>query len=509
MNLAIARIEKSPIGAGAIGVWLIGLSFLVLAGYLLAHGQTRTLIALMCLGGLLMAWTLDRVVGILATFSFLLFLGDVRRIIDMIAPSYGGLDLLLLVGPIFAVYLAVPLLLQLKVDDTLSKAVLALMAIMLIEIFNPRQGGIAVGLGGAMFYVIPILWFWIARNYATDDMMFLLFYRVFLPIGLLDGLLGVAQAYVGFFPWEKAWALRLGSQYTYSAGHMRSFGFSTGAAEFASTLLIASVCTMAAILAGRRVYWLLLPILMVATVLSSSRGLIVKLLFGGAMMWAVRSKEGRNWIPRLVFALVLGVGLVTYSASHAEGSGVSATSQRLSTAQIATAHVTQGLSDPEHSTAGLHWQIFIGGLVKGFTYPIGTGIGAVTLAAGKFSTGGALSGSSEVDISDVFITTGFVGGILYLYILYLVFRLAFFYIRQGPLLMTLTYIGLLSALVGSWLALGQYSTASFVWFCIGSLVRKQSLLTAGGFRSKSFKAKRTQPATMLRSETLPRRVTLP
>jgi hypothetical protein len=492
MNYAIARTGKMRVGSlKPMGIWLTGLCFLIPAGYLFVHGQMRVLIALMCFGTLLMCWILDRTMGMVATFSFLLFLGDIRRITDMIAPAYAGLDLLLVVAPVFAIYLAVPLLLRLKVDDRLSKAVLALMAIMLLEILNPRQGGIAVGVGGAMFFVVPILWFWIGRNYATDRMTFLLLYRVFLPIGILDGLLGVAQAYIGFFPWEKAWAMKLGSQYTFSAGHMRSFGFSTGASEFASTLLIASICVMAAIFAGRRAYMLLLPILLAASVLSSSRGLIVKLLFGGAMIWAVRSKGGRNWVPRLIFALVVGAGLVWYSASHAGGEDPGQPPGKSTTAQIATEHVTHGLANPleaKYSTAGVHWQIFVGGIVKGFTYPIGTGIGAITLAAGKFTTGKLSTGSSEVDISDVFTTMGFFGGFLYLYIIYMVFRMAFFYVREGALIMSLPYMGLFAALLGAWIALGQYSTAPLVWFCIGSLVRKQSSRKASAFRARSPEA---------------------
>jgi hypothetical protein len=486
MNLVNARIEKLPSGRPmALGVWLTGICFLIPAFYLFTHGQMRILIAFMFFGALLMSWVLNRTLGIVVTFAFLLILGDLRRILDMVAPAYQGLDLLLLVGPVFAIYLAVPLLMRLKLADTLSKAVLALMALMILEIFNPRQGSIVVGVGGAMFFVIPIFWFWIARNYATDRMMFLLIYRVFLPLGILGGLLGIIQTYIGFFPWEYAWVAKLGSQYELAAGHYRSFGFSTGSPEFGSTLLIASVCVMAAIFAGRRAYILLLPILVAASLLASQRGTIVKLLFATAMIWAVRNRGGLSWVPRFLFALVVGFGLTYYSASHASANDPHMPSNRVSTAEAATAHVTQGLSDPGHSTAGLHWQIFVGGLIKGFTYPIGTGIGAVTLASGKFSAGGATTGSSEIDISDVFTTMGFFGGFLYLYIIYKVFRLAFRYIRQGPLIMSLAYMGLLSALIGGWLVLGQYSIAPFVWFCIGSLVRKQSQLESAGFLAAS------------------------
>jgi len=490
MSYPATRTQTSAlIDRNDIAVWLTGACFLIPAFYLFLHDQMRIVIAIMCLGALIMSWLLTRTIGMIVVFSYLMVLGDLRRIVDELSPSFGGFDLLLIVGPVFAMYLAAPLLLRLKVDDSLSKAVLALMAMMFLEILNPTQGSILVGITGSLFYIIPILWFWIARAYATDRMMFLLFYRVFLPIGVLDGLLGIAQTYVGFFPWEKAWALKLGTQYTFSAGHMRSFGFSTGASEFASTLLIASVCVMAALFAGRRTYILLLPLLLGASLLSSSRGLIVRLLFGMAIVWAVRAKEGRLWIPRFIFAIALGCGFVMYSASSAGGDEQPASPPKNSTtAQIATAHVTRGLANPldaQSSTAGLHWQIFVGGIVKGFINPAGTGIGAVTLAAGKFSPGGAITGSSEIDISDVFTTLGFLGGLLYLYIIYVVFRTAFVYIREGNPMLSFAYVGLFAALIGSWLALGQYSTAPFVWFCIGSLSRKHSVLESAGFRTKN------------------------
>jgi hypothetical protein len=59
-------------------------------------------------------------------------------------------------------------------------------------------------------------------------------------------------------------------------------------------------------------------------------------------------------------------------------------------------------------------------------------------------------------------------------------------------------MGLFAALIGAWLALGQYSTAPFIWFCIGSLVRKQSLLQSAGFQSKSSNVKALKNVTASR-----------
>ena len=149
-NLSNTNVNRLPFAARfPVDVWLTGMVFLVPASYLFFHNQTRILVALMSLGTLILIWMRDRTMGIVATFSFLLVLGDIRRIMDMVAPTSAGLDLLLLIGPVFSVYLAVPLLFHLKLADTVSKAVLALMAIMFLEMFNPRQGSIVVGFSGA------------------------------------------------------------------------------------------------------------------------------------------------------------------------------------------------------------------------------------------------------------------------------------------------------------------------------------------------------------------------
>ncbi len=458
-----------------LGVWLTGIGFLIPAVYLFFHDQLRFLSALMILFVLILLWMRDRTLGICGAVAFLLFLGDIRRIMDEVSPAPAGLDVFLLLGPIMAMGLALPLLLRLKVSDSISRAVLALMAIMFLEIFNPRQGSLAVGVGGALFFIVPLLWFWIARHYANDRMMYTLLYKVCLPIGILDAMLGIVQTYIGFFPWEKEWAVKMGPQGMFSTGHLRAFGFSTSALEFSSTMIIAAVIIVAALFAGRRAYVLLLPILLAASIIASSRGLIVKLVFAIAVMWAIRNRGGKNWVPRFLFALIVGFGLTYYSASHAQSDDTPQPSTRRTTAQMATEHLTQGLSDPAHSTATLHWQIFYLGIWKGFTYPIGRGLGATTLAAGKFSEGESHEHSSEIDISDTFISLGFVGGFIYVFIIFQTLRAAFRYLRSGPHLLSFAYIGILSALFGSWISLGQYAIAPVVWFCIGSLAGKPDL----------------------------------
>jgi hypothetical protein len=167
--------------------------------------------------------------------------------------------------------------------------------------------------------------------------------------------------------------------------------------------------------------------------------------------------------------------------SQASGGGSSAGAN--SAAGFSTQHQVEGLAHPldqKKSTAGLHAAYFLGGFKAAFAYPIGYGLGSVNMGAkfGDGDTGGdgssdddAHVGTTEVDISDSFVSMGLPGGLLYLYIIFLVIRRAISFGRNAPKSLGLPALGLLAALAGGWMALGQYAIGPLVWFVIGALVR--------------------------------------
>jgi hypothetical protein len=117
--------------------------------------------------------------------------------------------------------------------------------------------------------------------------------------------------------------------------------------------------------------------------------------------------------------------------------------------------------------------MFVGGFVKGLSSPLGHGLGWVTMAE-KLGGGTTEAGSTEVDISDTFVSMGLIGGLLYLYIVYLVIRQALAFGRTAPKYLGLPTLGILAALGGSWIALGQYAIGPLVFFVIGTLSRHSS-----------------------------------
>ncbi len=452
---------------------------IVPAMYLLIQGQYSLLTFLVVAATFLISWPLDKTTSLMLVLLFEFLLGDLRRVVNTYA-GYPKLDPLLLAGPVFALCIAIPILLKVKVSDPLSKVVLGVTAVMTLEMVNPRQGSILVGMSGALFMLIPMCWFWIGRAYATEQIIFRLAYRVLLPLAVTAALLGIYQTYVGFLPWEQSWikhalengyvALSLGQ------GHIRSFGFSVNSAEYGTLLMLGSVCCFAALFAGRRAYALLLPLLLTAQILASMRGLLLKTLMATVMMWAVRGKDVRSWVKRLVFGGILGLGLLAYSVRHATSDDAppAAAGPAASSAGLATSHVTQGLAhplDPKYSTAGLHTLMFLGGFGHALKNPLGMGLGMVTLGAAKFGTTEG-TGTSEIDISDAFITMGFVGGPLFLMAIVIGYLEAAKYVQTGPPQLGFFIVGLLVGMLGAWMPLGQYAIGPFVWFCIGFLCRQ-------------------------------------
>jgi hypothetical protein len=450
--------------------WIITLTCLLLLVWLLVQGSLNLLALLLILATLIVASAINKPASICFTLTYLFLLGDIRRLVNMYL-GFPSLDPLLLVGPAISILLALPILLRLRLKDPISRAMLALLAVMCLEIVNPRQGPIVVGLAGAMFYIVPVLWFWIGRQYGTDKLLETVIYKVVIPIAVVAGLLGACQTFVGFLPWESAWihsSRSIALQLSIGGSFYRAFGFSVNVAEYDELLLVATTCVAAAFFSGRRLYGLLFPGFAVMLFLASSRGAIVKSLFAIAAAWALSSKGGRGWAMRLPFAIALGVGLLALVLSQISTEHNSSSSTSAMSASVE--HQTSGLEDPQHSTAGLHATIFLGGFKKGFLNPLGSGIGAVTLGS-KLGSSGDSAASSEVDISDAFVSMGVVGGLLYLYIIWNVCHQAIAFGRTAPKYLGLPALGILAALLGSWLASGQYALAPLSWFVIGVLSR--------------------------------------
>jgi hypothetical protein len=452
---------------------LLPLGFALANFWMLTHGEIRGVIAVIVAALLIAVTALSKPAGICATFLFLFLLGDFRRIVS-VALGFPRMDPLLLVAPAVAIWLFLPLIPRLRFPDALTRAVFALMIVMLFEVLNPKQGGLSVGITGGLFYIIPICWFWIGRRYGSPELVATLLYRVVLPLGFVAAVLGIFQTYFGFLPWEQAW-IDSGALNLHVGNAVRAFGFSVSPPEYARLLTFAAALLLARFFAGKRLAIVAFPLLLTAIVLESGRSVILKLIIALAVLWVLRSAHKRSFVRRfaVVFAVILALVYVGASrfASQKSSSGGSGT-------EALIAHQAGGFAHPldaKKSTAGLHAAYIGKGFLAGLKSPLGAGLGATTLGASKL--GGSQTAdednfqtATELDFSDMFVALGITGGLLYMAIAFWIGRSTLRYVRTVPRYIALGVAGALAGTFGGWLISGEYSTSALVWFLIGALL---------------------------------------
>ena len=144
------------------------------------------------------------------------------------------------------------------------------------------------------------------------------------------------------------------------------------------------------------------------------------------------------------------------------------------------AHQVGGLANPlnaKDSTLMLHLEMLGNGILAGFTHPYGYGLGATTAAAGKFAGGGVEGRSTETDFGNMFVSLGFVGGIIYLLIMLRVLWALISDWQRRRQRTSLMILAILLVTGAAWLIAGEYSTPLLLWLLIGatdSMTRKQS-----------------------------------
>lgn len=451
----------------AVNVWLLTL------------GEVRLIAVVLFVASLVVTSVLDRNLGICLVFAYLALMGDIRRVTSFFL-GFPKFDSLLLVAPLLVLWIVAPVFLHLRFTNLLSKGVAALMAIMLLEVFNPKQGGLIIGVTGSMFYLVPLLWYWIGRHFGTPRLVEQALLRFVFPLGIAASVLGIWQTSVGFLPWEQAW-IDSGLMNVGVGEAVRAFGFSVAPASYAALLVATSLVAWARFLSGRKLWLLALPLLLAAVVLASQRGATLRLVLGFAVIWGLRRIRARGFVLQIGLALVCLLAVVYLLA--AQFSGGSRFNPNAKGVQALLDHEAGGLSHPldaKHSTAGLHMRYFGAGLVNGLENPLGFGLGSTTAAASK--VGGTSNDrdssafGTELDFTDMFQALGPIGGIVYVGVVLLAFSSALRFVKTSDQYVGLMIMGILVANVGGLLISGEYFMSSLVWLLIGVTSRGDDLM---------------------------------
>ena len=448
-----------------VGLGLFSLLFMLVVTYCMIMGEPRLAITLAVSMMLVTLAVIDIRLSIIVTLCYLVFLGDLRRLLIPLI-GWTGNDPLLLIGPLFATVLFAYAWASkaLSLDTSLAKWMTGLMAIMVVQMFNPQQGGLMVGIAGAVFYLVPLFWFWIGRSYATPALIRSLFSNVLVPLALAAGVFGLYQVLVGYLPYQLEWYDISGySGLGPSVDRLKPISFFTSSTENAKFLSIAALIVWTRVLI-RKDYGRLLffGFLFLSVFLVGSRGPVVKLILVAAGLWAIMGDSVRSWTIRTAIAAVIGlIGLVAMLSQLQDVEFTDPTLQHYNQRQAE-------LLTPEETTGGLHITMMFWGIERGFANPLGRGLGSTTLAASKFGTG---RWNSEVDFSNMFISLGAFGGIVYLIVIGLTLFKALRLWTHTRSFIAMAVVGILIFSIMGWLKPGHYFVTPFLWFCIGSLDR--------------------------------------
>ena len=402
---------------------------------------------------------------ILLLVIWLLELGLVRRLIP--GGSLSGIsgDPLLMIGPavIFALFMRAVSAGAMRNRTGLASVVLGFNIIAILQAANPGQGSLMSGLGGLLFLLVPMLAFWVGRSLMTEQLFRQIRWTVAI-LGFLNACYGISQQFSGFQSWDAKWVQTQGyTALNVGNGVVRAFGSSSSAQEYAVTLAIGIVAWISLISEVRpaiRIFMLAPVVPMVlALYWESQRSALLLAIFGLGLMIGTRFKMRARWVA---VAGVLAVFMLVFGA-RAIGSGGPA--QAGDAASTLSNHQIAGLADPTGSKSSYnsHMNRTVKGITQGFTNPLGSGTGSVTLAGSKYST---VSKGTEMDPGNMAIAFGLPGVILYALGLILASQKVYRRGIEGHHAAVFA-TGVLGAALFQWFNGDLYGVCSLIWLSLG------------------------------------------
>jgi hypothetical protein len=420
--------------------------------------------------------------GILVTIGWLTVIGLTRRLVTtfqadprddpLLLAGVGAVGALLVIawrrGALFHVPTAPWGKLRLS---PLAICVLAWSAVALIEVVNPAQGSLRTGIGGLLFWLVPVLWFWVGRAVIDRRRVghALLLTSALATIAAVYGLL---QAQVGFPFWDEDWIANRGYDALNVNGPdtLRSFGFSPSAGEYALLLSAGVVLLLLQIprcwrhLRGaKRAVLLLVAAAAAATcsialALSTVRTALVLTIVALALCFAAARRWGfyRAALVGLV-ALVALVGLANLVPTD------NLATQGLGVRVFKT---VRGLAHPfaDNETLKPHISLTRRGLESAWHRPLGYGTGAATLSGDRDPDSPY---GSENDLANAAIAFGVAGAVLVLGTLVLGLRSGWRLLRTEHGWVEIGAFAVLIVSLRFWWNGAYYGAAPLVWLLLG------------------------------------------
>ena len=193
-------------------------------------------------------------IGVVTMIVYLVFLGWIRR---SLIPSTGYIsnDPITLVSAFIGILYFLRMVLTKKLPryTYLSKIIYIVVILMFIEVFNPFQKSIAVGIGGIIFRLTPLFWYYIGFDKSNRSILRTIFVLV-VALGLIEFSEGYRQI-SKLSEVERFWTLiNIGATQAINKDIYRSFGTFLSFSEYVLFLGMSSSLCWVAFLQKKYIY---------------------------------------------------------------------------------------------------------------------------------------------------------------------------------------------------------------------------------------------------------------
>ncbi|MGH9929026.1 MAG: O-antigen ligase family protein [Pyrinomonadaceae bacterium] len=418
--------------------------------------------------------------GLFAMMLFEPLRGFLRRAQYLFLP-YSATDPIHIVTPLVTM-LALAMLLQRRKLRVFRATPLAAMVsilglIYILEIFNPLQGGVAVGLSGALFMLVPVAWFYFGQDLKPAFMDTAL--RLMVVLGILTSLYGLYQLAYGFPSFEQYWIDNTEFYNSIQVGTVkRALATYSSAEEWGRYIEIGALVAFGfgacAHVLLRRAGWLACGgALTLMLLLTGQRTAIFGLILGVFVLLMLGAQSWRGAVGRLLLAAGPVVLVAVFAQAPTNDDMLSHGDDTMGTVLSHTARGTLRPAQEDSLQERLkNWTFLFTEVIP--YRPLGIGIGGTSVGAWMFNKDLDLPPIDSYFISTI-LTCGIPAALLFMWILLRATRMswrAFRLAQPGSvearvwrIAATLMPVLILNSLFGNTFTL--YSVAPVAWMLIG------------------------------------------
>src|SRR5712691_1952835 len=395
-----------------------------------------TILAIVSGGQTLRAWLLGALVwvmalpllvsleaGLVAMMLFEPVRGLVRRA-QYLLVDYTSQDPIHVLTPIVTL-LAFALLLKSQGLALLKATPLAgwvslLGLIYFAQTFNPQQGGLAVGLAGAMFNLVPLIWFYFGQSVKDEFITNAL--RLMVALGILTSLYGVYQLLFGYPGFEQYWIDNTEFYNSIAVGHVeRSLATFSSAEEWGRYTEIGAIAAFGFAFGAKRLKvrasWIFCALALTgAVLLTGQRAAVFGLIVGFTVLVLLGARSLPGATARVALLLVPALLLVVFLKAPAQDEMWS--NDATQTVSTVLSHTQRGvLKAAEEDSLQERLKNWSYLLTRVIPYrPLGAGIGAASISEARFNRDADFPPIDSSILSHA-ITCGIPGLLLFVWIL--------------------------------------------------------------------------------------------